>query len=68
MFCGQNFSGIFKHHEHEKKKNGAEANEKAFAKEPQKFIKNGTMANWVIDFQVKETPNANHKMVHAENV
>jgi len=45
VFCGQNFSGIFKHHEHEKKKNGAEANEKAFAKEPQKFIKNGTMAN-----------------------
>jgi hypothetical protein len=45
MFLRPEFSGIFKHHEHEKKKNGAEANEKASAKEPQKFIKNGTMAN-----------------------
>jgi len=35
----------FKHHEHEKKKNGAEAPKKASVKEPQKFNKNRTMAN-----------------------
>ncbi|MGY4385282.1 hypothetical protein ACVWYN_002320 [Pedobacter sp. UYP24] len=50
MFLRPELSGIYKHHEHEKKKIGAEANEKAFAKEPQKFIKNGTMVNGVIDF------------------
>jgi hypothetical protein len=49
LFLRPEFSGT-KHHEHEKKKIGAEAHEKAFAKELQKFIKNGTMVNGVIDF------------------